>query len=192
MKHKKAKEAAYLAGAIDLAPEFGVGWRKSLIPRLRALGIEGYDPTVVNKRIFRVRSVQKAEKILRELWEKDREKWLRVVIQMEKANIKSLLGSNFVITYWNPAQSTYGVPIENSLAALQGIPIYCVHYTPVEDLPKLLRRDVIQSLGEFFPNFDELLNFLKSRRKIIEQNSKNSHSKNSKKTLNHRKNSAKL
>lgn len=171
MKTRQAQEKAYLSGAIDLAPDFGVDWRKMLIPKLKTLEIDSYDPTRLNLKVLKVRSMKKAAQIMRKLWEEDRGQWLGLVLLLEKTNLKALLSSSIVITCWDPRLSTYGTSIENFLAANSGIPIYCVHYTPVEALPGLLRKDVIQSLGEFFPNFDELLKFLKVRKRKIEQNS---------------------
>lgn len=174
MKKKKRRiiyrETTYGSGPMDMAPDFGVRWREKLIPKLKALNIIFQDPVAQTLKLLKTDSMEESRTILQRLWRQDEEEYHRIMeTKIEKWDIKAVLRSDFLITFWDWRVITYGTTVENDVAARNGIPIYCVSYAPAEALPNWLRKDIHKSGGGLFNSFDHLIEFLKLRRNVVLQ-----------------------
>lgn len=153
-----------------MAPDFGVDWRQQLTPKLEKLDIKVQDPIVQTLKRFKAQSMEESRETLQRLWKEDRGKHHQIIMAIKRADIKAVLRSDFLITYWDWRITTYGTVDENREAAKNKIPIYCVCYAPAQLLPNWFIDDILyESGGGLFDSFDRLENFLKLRRNVILQ-----------------------
>lgn len=155
---------------MDMVPDGGAEWRQRITPALKELGLEVIDPIETTKEILKVPVMAGSKYLLKELWEKNKPEYYRVMDKIEESDLaKGVLVSHFIITFWDWRANTYGTVVENDTAARHGIPIYCVSYSPADALPNWLRKDIHRSGGDLFSDFNELLKFLRLRKNIVEQ-----------------------
>jgi hypothetical protein len=155
---------------MDMVAGGGVDWRQKLTPQLEALGIEVQNPVLMTNKLLQVSDPNEARWILRRLAEENQPEYCRVMEIIERQDIEAVERSNFIITYWVSHIPTYGTVGENWVAANRKIPIYCVCPAPSYVLPHWFRYDIYRSGGKKFNDFDELMEFLKQRKNIVEQN----------------------
>ena len=168
-RKEDSREITYLAGAMDMVPDSGLGWREATTPRLEALDIEVQDPIIMTNKLLHVSSAKDARWALRRLAEEDEEKYYEIVDTIERQDLDAVLRSSFIITFWGWQIPTYGTVVENDTAARNKIPIYCVCFAPAYVLPNWFRKDIHRSGGQKFDDFEGLLRFLVLRKKIIER-----------------------
>lgn len=47
----KSRKFVYLSGSIDLAPDYGMSWRKNISDTIRKIGFEIYDPVIRQRKL---------------------------------------------------------------------------------------------------------------------------------------------
>jgi len=146
---------AYLAGAIEHAPDNGSGWRKEMTEFLSGnLHHTVYDPTIEELQIL----TPEESSEFRELKQKDLPKFKSVVSKLIDHDLKTLTSSiDYVICYWDQfvlnGGGTHG---EVTVSYHYDIPVYLVAGMPTEDISGW----ILGCSSEVFTTFEELENFL--------------------------------
>ncbi|MBU0712623.1 hypothetical protein KJ762_01395 [bacterium] len=149
---------AYLAGAIEHAPDKGKAWRADLAEFLQIeFGHESYNPHIEEPKILTPEErkqfhVLKTENLL---------EFQKIVRKLIRNDIKSILTEiDYVICLWNEhAEKGGGTYGELTFAFYHGIPVYMV--TPMELAN--ISGWILGCTTEFFKNFDELKEFLRKK-----------------------------
>lgn len=146
---------AYLAGAIEHAPDNGKRWRRQVTEFLAEnLGHQVYDPTVEEFQIL----TPAESKDFRSLKKKDLSAFRSIVGKLIDHDLKTLVSSvDYVICYWDQhvlnGGGTHG---EVTLSYHYDIPVYLVAGMPREDISGW----ILGCSSELFGDFRELEQFL--------------------------------
>lgn len=114
---------AYLAGAMERAPDRGRGWRERLRPLLRELGHDWFDPSQEELRV-----VSAEERSRFREWKADGDARFPALMRRIIAyDLKALADSDYLIAYWDDhASRSGGTPSEITLMHHWGRPVYLV------------------------------------------------------------------
>lgn len=149
---------AYLAGAIEHAPDKGRAWRDDLAAFVKTeFGHESYNPHIEEPKIL-----TPAERTqFRSLKTENLSEFQKIVRKLIRNDINSIITEiDYVICLWDEyAEKGGGTYGELTVAFYQGIPVYMV--TPLP--PEKISGWILGCTTEFFKDFDELKKFLKAR-----------------------------
>ena len=146
---------AYLAGAIEHAPDNGITWRREVTEFLDTqLGHSVYDPTVEEMDILTSEESQN----FRELKETDLPAFQHIVRKLIAHDLDTLTSEiDYVICLWDThvlnGGGTHG---EITVSHLHGIPVYLVAAMPVSDISGW----ILGCVSNVFDSFTSLENFL--------------------------------
>lgn len=155
------KHKAYLAGAIEAAPDQGKRWRTIIEPQLQKLGFETFNPcTKTDGPILEEMGWKKFD------WEKIktpefRDDYLKVMRKIVQADLKAILECSCVVVYFDKyvpkGAGTYG---EITIAEHFNIPVYLVLAGDMEfnHIPAW----VIGCTDHVFDSFKDLFVFLET------------------------------
>lgn len=114
---------AYLAGAMERAPDRGRAWREALLPVLEELGHAWYNPC---EEEFLVVSEEERARF-REWKSTGHERFVALMRRIIAHDLAALEGADYVICYWDEhARGSGGTPSEVTLAHVWGKPVYLV------------------------------------------------------------------
>lgn len=153
---------AYLAGAIEYAPDSGKTWRNDLSYFLKfELGHDVYNPLIEEGNIL----TSGESKKFRSLKNTNPETFKNIVRKLMRNDIKSLdTEIDYLICYWDSFATkgggTYG---ELTFAFYKNISVYMVTEQPLKDISGW----ILGCTTEIFTSFAELKNFLRSKYKNL-------------------------
>lgn len=145
---------AYLAGAIEYAPDGGIAWRREIEPHLDRLGHAYYDATLAECNLL-----DTDEKRNFSNWKQmDLARFRRAMRKIIDHDLGHLLDrADYVIAYWD--ESTHkggGTQGEITLAYRSGIPVYLVTALP----PEAISGWILGCTEAVFPDIPSLIAFL--------------------------------
>ena len=115
---------AYLAGAMERAPDRGRAWRERLLPVLAELGHGCFNPC---EEEFLVVSEEERARF-REGKASGSEEFRSLMTRIIDHDLAALEESDYVVCYWDEhANGSGGTPAEVTLARVWGKPVYLVH-----------------------------------------------------------------
>lgn len=146
---------AYLAGAIEYAPDHGRGWRKRIAPFLRdELGHEVYDPAQDERKSLTLEEQQN----LRRWKTADLPRFQAAVRKIIDFDLDMVARANYVICHWDEyCAKGAGTAAELTHARRHRIPVYLVSSMPIE----LLSGWILGCSTQIFTDFEQLKNFLR-------------------------------
>ncbi len=159
---------AYLSGAIEYAPDHGRPWRAALMPFLKSLGHDFYDPAHDEKK-----NLTDEERANFRAWKTADlprfQQTIRKIIAWDLEWVSER--SDCVICFWDEhAGKGAGTQGELTLAHHLGIPVYLVAGMPIERISGW----ILGCSTEIFLSFEELQSFLAAQRPPL--NAMNAHS----------------
>ncbi|MCF7804921.1 MAG: hypothetical protein K9N46_03760 [Candidatus Marinimicrobia bacterium] len=146
---------AYLAGAIEHAPDNGVRWRRHLTNFLSDhLDHSVYDPTSEEISIL---TPEESENF-RQYKEDNLLEFQRIVRKLIAHDLSTLTGQiDYVICFWDEhVKNGGGTQGELTVAYHYNIPVYLVAGMPVTEISGW----ILGCVTELFPSFDHLENYL--------------------------------
>jgi nucleoside 2-deoxyribosyltransferase len=146
---------AYLAGAIEYAPDYGKGWRREITPFLRDLGHEVYDPAEDEKK-----SLSREEQENLRVWKyTELERFQIAVKKIVDYDLDIVSKADYLICYFDEnGLKGGGTSGEVTFAFRNRIPVYMVTAMP----PTEISGWILGCCTEIFRNFDGLKSFLVS------------------------------
>ena len=149
---EQEKLVCYYIGAIQYAWKKGRPWRQDMEKLLRPLGINGFNPITVEEQLTGDGPDDIA--IKRDRW-KCSGKWKTFHKQMWLVRLadiaKGVLGSDFVILYWQIGVEKGGTLDELYCAAKCGIPIFVVINQPISTMNDWVLDVLLQMEKEPYP-----------------------------------------
>lgn len=119
-----ARPRAYLAGAMERAPDRGRAWRERLLPVLADLGHGCFNPC--EEELLVASEEERAR--FREGKASGSEEFRSVMTRIIDHDLAALAESDYVVCYWDEhANGSGGTPAEVTLARVWGKPVYLVH-----------------------------------------------------------------
>jgi len=149
---------AYLAGAIEHAPDKGKTWRAEMAEFLRKeFGHEFYNPHIEEPKILTPAEREQ----FRSLKNENLPEFQKIVRKLIRNDIQSILTEiDYVICLWDEhAEKGGGTYGELTFAFYHGIPVYMVTPLKLENISGW----ILGCTTEFFKNFDELKSFLRGK-----------------------------
>ena len=115
---------AYLAGAMERAPDRGRAWRERRLPVLAELGHACFNPCEEESLV-----ASEEERARFGEWKASgREEFRSLMTRIIDHDLAALEESDYVICYWDEhAKGSGGTPAEVTLARVWGKPVYLVH-----------------------------------------------------------------
>lgn len=144
---------AYLAGAIEYAPDHGRAWRASLTPFLKSLGHSVYDPVqdekkdltdeeITNFRAWKTADLPRFQQTIRKIIAYDLD-WIEQ-------------RTDYIICYWDEhVLKGAGTQGELTFAHRLGIPVYLVAGMPTERISGW----ILGCSTEIFSSFEQLQSY---------------------------------
>ncbi|MBU4444385.1 MAG: hypothetical protein L6422_02105 [Candidatus Marinimicrobia bacterium] len=151
---------AYLAGAIEHAPDYGNAWREEMTAFLKnEFGHESYNPLIEEPKILTPEESAR----FRALKTQNLPEFRKIVRKLIRNDIKSILTEiDYIICLWDEyAEKGGGTYGELTFAFYHGIPVYMVAVKPLSQISGW----ILGCATEFFESFEELKGFLRSRYK---------------------------
>jgi hypothetical protein len=147
----------YLSGSIEYAHDKGKSWRASLVPFLRSLGHDVYDPAADEKKDLTDEEVQNFR-----AWKMSDPKRfnvaIRKIIRWDLDWIEHK--ADYVIVFWDEAaQRGAGTGAELTLAHRRGIPAYLVAGMSRQQISSW----ILGCATEVFNDFEQLKRFLSQK-----------------------------
>lgn len=144
----------YLAGAIEHAPDGGLGWRERVEGFLRGLpGCEAYNPATDETKPL----TDEEREHFRSWRTTDFDRFQRTMRKIIRRDLERLAASDGVICLWDPAcRNGGGTPGELTLAHARGIPVYMVTAMPLTEISCW----VLGCCDRIFASFGELESFM--------------------------------
>jgi len=151
---------AYLAGAIEYAPDFGRGWRSEIAPFLREeLGHEVYDPAEDERKSLS----EEEQKNLRTWKHSDLGRFQITVRKIIEWDLDVVARSDYIICFLDEhALKGGGTSAELTFAHRRGIPVYMVTSLPLPEVSGW----ILGCCTRIFVSFDELRSYLKNHRQV--------------------------
>ncbi len=149
---------AYLAGAIEHAPDKGKQWRTELAEFLKnEFGHDSYNPHIEEPKLLTPEERTK----FRSLKTSNLPEFQRIVRKLIRNDIHSLMTEiDYVICLWDDyAEKGGGTYGELTFAFYHGIPVYMVAAKPLDEISGW----ILGCTTEFFQSFDTLKDFLRKK-----------------------------
>jgi len=146
---------AYLAGAIEYAPDGGIAWRRRIEPELDRLGHSYYDATLIEADLL-----DPQEKCSFAQWKRtDLNRFRRAMRRSIDHDLRQLLArADYVIAFWDEwTHLGGGTQGEITLAYHSEIPVYLVTALPLEQVSGW----ILGCCEAVFADFPSLIEFLK-------------------------------
>ncbi len=149
---------AYLAGAIEYAPDNGCAWREEITRFLNTeLGHQVFNPCLEENHVLTPEEFRH----FREWKRSDLPRFRQTVRKIIHTDLTTLLNRiDYIICLWDEyvlhGAGTHG---ELTLAFWHNIPVYVVSYIPVERMSSW----IIGCSTELFTDFNQLQEFLRQR-----------------------------
>lgn len=119
----RRRPRAYLAGAMERAPDRGRAWREALLPVLEELDHGWFNPC--EEELVVVSEEERAR--FREWKSEGHERFVPMMRRIIEHDLDALESSDYVICYWDEhAQSSGGTPSEVTVARVWDKPVYLV------------------------------------------------------------------
>lgn len=146
---------AYLAGAIEYAPGHGKEWRREIIPFLRGLGHEVYDPAEDERK-----SLSREEQENLRAWKyTNLGRFQSTVRKIIDYDLDIVAKADYLVCYFDEnVLKGGGTSGELTFAFRNGIPVYMVTSLPVAEISGW----ILGCCAKVFGNFTELKIFLAS------------------------------
>lgn len=146
---------AYLAGAMELAPDRGRAWRERLLPLFEELGHGVFHPNVEEAKV--VTDEERAR--FREWKASGHAEFGRLMRRIIAHDIAALERSDYLVCYWDEhASGSGGTPSEVTLMHHWGRPVYLVL-----DVPRVeVSSWVLGCATRVFESFESLADHLHS------------------------------
>ena len=127
----RGRPRAYLAGAMERAPDRGRAWREAILPLLDELGHDVFNPCVEE---IAIATEEERSRFLE--WKAAGDaRFLGLMRRIVAHDLEALRGSEYVICYWDEhAQWSGGTPSEVTVARVWGKPVYVVRALPLADM----------------------------------------------------------
>jgi hypothetical protein len=154
-QHSGGPPLGYLAGAIEYAPDGGLGWREAITPFLRDdLGHRVYDPAKDARKSL----TEEESKNLR-LWKtSDLLRFQAAVRKIIEFDLDVVSHSDYVICCWDEhVTKGGGTAAEVTSAFRLGIPVYLVTALPIPTISGW----ILACCARIFNGFEELKAFLR-------------------------------
>lgn len=145
---------AYLAGAMEHAPDRGRGWREKVVPVLGDLGHAWFNPCTEEATLL-----SPEERSGFRAWKADGDdRFLPLMRRIIGHDIAALKASDYVICYWDEyARGSGGSASEVTLGYMWNKPVYLVRCTPRAELSAWIQG----CASQIFDTLDELFTFLR-------------------------------
>ena len=122
---------AYLAGAIEYAPDLGRGWRRDFAAFLRGLGHDVYDPAEDERKSL----TEEEQRNLRAWKTTDLPRFQAAVRKIIDFDLDVVARADCVVCYWDEnAARGGGTSAELTWARRRGIPVYMVTPLPLPSI----------------------------------------------------------
>ncbi len=158
----------YLAGPIEAAKDRGVGWREKLAPILKEMGFKVYDPcqleakktgmTVYDSNIALLDCKLKLKNPDSKI---TRSKFIMIITAIQDNDELLVKKSDIVIGFFPKETSTIGSVDETWICRKNEGVVYLVTDMEMERASSWLLGTCLRSGGDFFTDFESLLEFLK-------------------------------
>ncbi len=145
---------AYLAGAIEYAPDFGRGWRKEIAGFLRdELGHQVYDPAEDERK-----SLSAEEHSNLRGWKTtDLALFQAAVRKIIDFDLEVISRADYVVCYWDEfCMKGAGTSAELTAALRRGIPVYLVTQMPIAQISGW----ILGCCRRIFSDFEQLKKYL--------------------------------
>ncbi len=140
---------AYLAGAIEYAPDHGRGWRRQVAAFLKASGHDVYDPAEDERKSL----TEEEQQNLRAWKTADFPRFQTAVRKIIDFDLDIVSRADCVVCYWDDnAARGGGTSAELTWARRRGIPVYMVTPLPVPSISGW----VLGCCSEIFGTFEGL------------------------------------
>ncbi|RKY60415.1 MAG: hypothetical protein DRP96_05735 [Candidatus Neomarinimicrobiota bacterium] len=149
---------AYLAGAIEHAPDKGKAWRTEMAEFLKTdLGHDSYNPHIEEPLIL----TPDERKVFRRLKTENLPEFQKIVWKLIRNDIHSILNEiDYIICLWDEyAEKGGGTYGELTFAYYYNIPVYMVTSMELSTISGW----ILGCTTEFFKDFDELKRFLRKK-----------------------------
>lgn len=147
---------AYLAGAMENAPDRGRGWRARLAPVLGELGHACYDPCAEELTVL----TREERERFREWKAAGHERFAPLMRRIIEHDLAALEGSDYLVCYWDDhARVSGGTPAEVTIARIWGKPVYLVRAMARSEISAW----VLGCATETFDSLDDLSRYLKAK-----------------------------
>lgn len=154
---KLKKAVAYLSGAMDAAPDLGMGWRDKFTQLSAHLGIVIINPCRKPPGCtVEVRNGHRVASTLRE--SKDWVGMQKFVNRLRREDLRYTDISDMLVVYIDPDVPSYGTPDEIYTAERQKKPLFCIIKGGIERLPVWLFG--VFELHEIFSTVEECVSHL--------------------------------
>lgn len=155
MKDKTGRlygSVTYLSGAMDAAPDLGIGWREKFIKLTSHLNLDIINPCVKPPGCsVEIQNGHRVSTTLRE--NKDWQGMQKFVKKLRREDLRFTDISDFLIAYIDPEVPSYGTPDEIYTAERQKKPLFCIIKGGIEKLPVWLFG--VFELNEIFSTVEE-------------------------------------
>jgi hypothetical protein len=147
----------YLSGGIEYSPDKGRKWRADLLPLLRELGHDFYDPAEDERKSLDDDEIQQ----FRQWKTTDLQRFQRAVRKIIDFDIDRIEDrTDYIICYWDEsATKGAGTHGELTVAFRRGIPVYLVLGMPIERVSGW----ILGCANEVFQDFESLRVFLREK-----------------------------
>ncbi|MGH7589757.1 MAG: hypothetical protein ACRELU_14330 [Gemmatimonadota bacterium] len=145
---------AYLAGAMERAPDRGRGWRENLRPLLEELGHDYFDPCIEELELL-----SNEERTSFRAWKgAGDERFVPMMRRVVEYDLGRLRESDYMICFWDEhAQRSGGSPSEVTMAYVWEKPVYVVRALPLDELSSWVQGCATR----IFDSMEELFDFLR-------------------------------
>lgn len=145
---------AYLAGAMERAPDRGRAWRERLLPVLKELDHVWFNPCEEEL----VVSTEEERARFREWKAAGHERFVPLMQRIIDYDLAALERSDYVVCYWDEhAQRSGGTPSEVTLARVWGKPVYLVRALERAEISSWVQGCATAAFG----TLDELCDYLR-------------------------------
>jgi hypothetical protein len=146
---------AYLAGAIEYAPDHGKGWRREVTPILRGFGYDVYDPAEDERK-----SLTEEEQLNLRAWKTtDLARFLTAVRKIIRFDLDIIARADLIVCYFDEyCLKGGGTPGEITFAHRNGIPVFIVTPMPVTEISGW----ILGCSAVIFDNFTGLKEYIQS------------------------------
>ena len=145
---------AYLAGAMERAPDRGRAWRERIMPLLAELGHDWFNPCEEEMTLL----TQEERESFRAWKTSADERFVSLMRRIVEHDLAALSECDYVICLWDEhAQWSGGTPSELTVARVWGKPVYVVRAMEIGDMSSWAQGCATR----LFESVDELMGFLR-------------------------------